>query len=210
MPQLPAGGRPWPADPRRPGVFAGGARCGPFRRGRFVIEAGEMNHAVENQDAHFHRERAREAASIAARSFGRDGDIADVFRAWRRTRTVCRKGEHVGWAHVFPVRFVEAGHVCVADQLDGHGFGSEAKFMADALMELPQRRNGHGYAALAVDDHCSRNNLFGGLPTQNCRQTRYFVILAILSFRGVPFAEESLFFCAKATERFLGERHASE
>ena len=53
---------------------------------------------------------------------------------------------------------VEPRHGFVADQLNGHRLGSEAELAPDAFVELLQGVDGHGHAALAVDDHCDLDN----------------------------------------------------
>ncbi len=119
----------------------------------FVVETCEVNHAVENQDTHFNGQGTRKAARIAARGFGRDRDITDIFGASRWASAICRKGEHIRGAVLFPKRLIEARHGFVADQLDSDRIGSEAKLAAGAFVELLQGVDGHGHAALAVDDH---------------------------------------------------------
>jgi hypothetical protein len=46
----------------------------------FVIVAGEMQHAVKDQDAQFVGQAAIETTGVAARGGGRDGDVAGVMR----------------------------------------------------------------------------------------------------------------------------------
>ena len=132
----------------------------------FVVEPRQMDHAVEDQDAHFNGQGTRKAARIAARGFRRDGDVADIFRALRRAGAIRGKGKHIGGPLLFAKRLVEPRHGVVADQLDGHGIGSEAEFAPGAFVELLQGVNGHGHAALAVDDHRNRNNCRAGFSEQ--------------------------------------------
>jgi hypothetical protein len=128
----------------------------------FVVESRQMNHAVKNQDAHFQGQGPREAARISTRGFRRDGNVANVCVAMLGLCPIGRKRKHIGGPSLFAKYFVEMGHVFVTDQLDGHGFRGETEFAADAFVELLQGLDGHGHAALAIDDHWNLGNVFNG------------------------------------------------
>jgi hypothetical protein len=80
-----------------------------------MIKSGEVNHAVEDQDTHFHGEGARETASVASSGLRRDGDVSDIFRTGSGARAIRGEGKHIRGAMLLPICFIEAGHGCVAD-----------------------------------------------------------------------------------------------
>src|SRR5216684_4576419 len=133
-----------------------------------VIVTQQMEKAMQNQNAEFERQRAAQAARVAPSGLGRNSDVAEIAcsgifppekirarRFFTRGVPVEREGEDVGCAGLAPVGLIHARHRGIADERYGDIL-LHLKRLHDVRQELFERRDGHGDAALAIDDHGSR------------------------------------------------------
>ena len=78
----------------------------------FMIEARQVQHAVQDQDLHFRGQRVSEFGSILGGDFQRDGDVP------RHTRSHRRKRQHVCGLVLFAEASIQRPHFAVRGNAD--------------------------------------------------------------------------------------------